>query len=894
MRIHSLTIDNVRAVEHLELRDLPDTGVIVVHGHNEAGKSTILDAIDAVLNERHSGASKKIKVLAPVGRDASPEVTLTATVGETTFTIHKRWLKGKLSELEIHAPQHRNLTGRAADDELERILSEQMDTQLARTLFLRQGELEPGIAAAGIPSITKALEAESGDEHAGDEDTGLMQAIEAEYGKYWTTATPPKRKGTYAAKFDAVEQAEAELREQEDAVQRLAGFVDEVARREEEIRAVDAELPQAKEELATREAEFAAANKVKEQAQAAEERLARAAATRERATQDVADRKALAARVDALREEEAGLRDSLGPAQEASETEQGKIAEHTGALEAAKARVKEVRAEVKSAEAAREYARALRRLTVVREQLERIGTAEQAYEALLQSAPQRTVTDKQVRALEQAHSELTLQRRLRDAASAKLEITAAHATLTVDGDAREIDGTETVAVREGTRLGLGEFAVVFRAAQGASDPDAAVEQAERAYADALAATGCASVEEARDWRDACKAHEADLKGARQRLDDALAGAGADELRAERTHLTQQVDELREAAGGDGADAPAEEPADTAAAEQAAEEELKAAQAALAAAERDVESAEAALKPYADKTAANALTVLQTRLEAKESETALAAQELDKAEAAAPASALAEALEAATAEEGAAKAAATELNSQLAEADPEFAAQLLKGAQARLANLDARGAEARNRITELTGRIEIAAGAAEKADRAAAELEAAQTDLDRATRRAEAVKLLRETMLAHRDAARARYVAPFTDAIRNRARVLFGPTVDFNLGEDLAISERTVDGVTVPLKELSGGTKEQLAILTRFAIADLVSAGEAATPVPVIVDDALGATDPARLARMNSLFSQVGKMSQVLVLTCFPQRFDRVAAARTVSIDELKNIGGTIG
>ena len=58
-------------------------------------------------------------------------------------------------------------------------------------------------------------------------------------------------------------------------------------------------------------------------------------------------------------------------------------------------------------------------------------------------------------------------------------------------------------------------------------------------------------------------------------------------------------------------------------------------------------------------------------------------------------------------------------------------------------------------------------------------------------------------------------------------------------------------------------------------------------MPVVVDDALGATDPERLARMNSLFSQVGKTSQVLVLTCFPQRFDRVAAARTYSMDELK-------
>nr|VDG61704.1 Uncharacterized conserved protein [Streptococcus thermophilus] len=50
MRIHSLIIDNVRAVEHLELTDIPDTGVVLIHGDNEAGKSTILDALDAVLN----------------------------------------------------------------------------------------------------------------------------------------------------------------------------------------------------------------------------------------------------------------------------------------------------------------------------------------------------------------------------------------------------------------------------------------------------------------------------------------------------------------------------------------------------------------------------------------------------------------------------------------------------------------------------------------------------------------------------------------------------------------------------------------------------------------------------------------------------------------------------
>ena len=59
---------------------------------------------------------------------------------------------------------------------------------------------------------------------------------------------------------------------------------------------------------------------------------------------------------------------------------------------------------------------------------------------------------------------------------------------------------------------------------------------------------------------------------------------------------------------------------------------------------------------------------------------------------------------------------------------------------------------------------------------------------------------------------------------------------------------------------------------------------------MIVDDALGATDPTRLELMNSLFNQVGRESQVFVLTCFPQRFDRVCVAKVASISELKQVG----
>lgn len=319
----------------------------------------------------------------------------------------------------------------------------------------------------------------------------------------------------------------------------------------------------------------------------------------------------------------------------------------------------------------------------------------------------------------------------------------------------------------------------------------------------------------------------------------------------------------------------------------ADTEAKLAEAKLAEAEQQLDTAEAALKPYADRKATSELTVLATRLEAKLAEAAAARTELDAAEAKTPRGELKASLEAARVAVAEAKAAYDDLAARSAAADPETAELLAAGARNRVASLQQRKSQAATRNSELRGRIEIAAGAAERKDRAEAELTAAEEELRRVSRRANAAKLLRDTMTRHRDAARARYTAPFNDALRSYARVLYGPTVDFSFGDALDISQRTVGDTTVALSELSGGTKEQLAILARFAIADLVTGGGDEGPAPVVVDDALGATDPERLSRMNLLFDQVGAKTQVLVLTCFPQRFDRVNAARRYSMAELK-------
>jgi uncharacterized protein YhaN len=86
---------------------------------------------------------------------------------------------------------------------------------------------------------------------------------------------------------------------------------------------------------------------------------------------------------------------------------------------------------------------------------------------------------------------------------------------------------------------------------------------------------------------------------------------------------------------------------------------------------------------------------------------------------------------------------------------------------------------------------------------------------------------------------------------------------------------------VPYESLSGGAKEQLGILARLAGAALVAKEDA---VPVVVDDALGFTDPDRLTRMSEVFDSVGAHGQVIVLTCSPTRYGGVTGAHRIDLN----------
>ncbi|MFD1479708.1 chromosome segregation protein SMC, partial [Paracoccus nototheniae] len=88
---------------------------------------------------------------------------------------------------------------------------------------------------------------------------------------------------------------------------------------------------------------------------------------------------------------------------------------------------------------------------------------------------------------------------------------------------------------------------------------------------------------------------------------------------------------------------------------------------------------------------------------------------------------------------------------------------------------------------------------------------------------------------------------------------------------------TRDGQAETLDMLSGGTREQVAILTRLAFARLFA--QAGRPMPVILDDALVHTDDDRIEAMFTALHRVAADQQVLVLTCRQRAFESLGGTR---------------
>jgi uncharacterized protein YhaN len=136
------------------------------------------------------------------------------------------------------------------------------------------------------------------------------------------------------------------------------------------------------------------------------------------------------------------------------------------------------------------------------------------------------------------------------------------------------------------------------------------------------------------------------------------------------------------------------------------------------------------------------------------------------------------------------------------------------------------------------------------------------------------------MRNERDNARRAYVVPLKEKIEHLGRLVFEVSFQVEVNEDLQIAGRTTGGVTVPFSPLSGGTREQLSLLFRLACSIIVAKDGGA---PLILDDALGYSDPERLRSMGVALARAARECQIIIFTCVPERYSNIGDATIVSM-----------
>jgi len=215
--------------------------------------------------------------------------------------------------------------------------------------------------------------------------------------------------------------------------------------------------------------------------------------------------------------------------------------------------------------------------------------------------------------------------------------------------------------------------------------------------------------------------------------------------------------------------------------------------------------------------------------------------------------------------------------------PERVKALAETAKGSLHTTQTRRSLAQTEHTEIQTRLKIHGeeGLHEKLHMAQTNLERISHENESLFRRAAVAKLLFESMRDERDKARQAYVAPLKDNIEGLGRLVFDDTFQVDINEDLQIASRTSKGVTVPFESLSGGTREQLSLIFRLACSMIV-AKDGGTPL--ILDDALGYTDPERLRLMGAVLAKAAKECQIIIFTCVPDRYGKVGEATIVALN----------
>ena len=876
MKLIRLRVSNYRGIANAEVL-FGAAGITLIDGPNEAGKTSLGEAIGILFEYPDSSHHRNVEAIKPVHKDEGPEVELDAECGPYTFSYFKRFLKKPETKLIVTNPRPENLTSRTAHERAEAILRETLDIHLWKALIIQQGNAisQPDLAAQ--TSLSRALDQVAGGRPADPRQENLFERAKHEYLCYYTAGGTEKRELVDARNTLAAAKAESVAIEA--SLRALDDDVEQAARLQRALIQLTSQEGRLTEDLATYTTAFNEIGKLEQDLEVARVKLRSAQQSENAARKDVDYRDTL---IKAAAAAEAAINNIQSDGAEAQagweQAKKGLADAQTVFSKADKDRsAADKEAALRRADF--DYYRDKLQLEQLRERKDRVDEARKKAAQADDVLRRNKVTDRALQIIEEAERELLT-------AQAKLETGAPQLRLeSVAECAVMINGKDTVLAKGAVRsltitssLHLG----IPKKLNIEVVPGASFEKLEKKLADCQTEldrccenAGVSSLIEARQSHNARNEATRRVAEKAQSEKENLRDLTYEKLAALLLGFEQTVP----AYIGDRAKIPMICP-DL----ESAEQEWKNSESDRRQISVTWESFRQALD-VAQGVWNNANAryhQLRSKIELAIKTRNHAKAELEQARAQVPDEGLNVTLANTVQQLGAEDATVRTLETSLQAKNPEKVKALVETAKGSLHAAQQRRNSSQTQLTEVQTRLKIHGeeGLQEKLDAAKARCARLDMEAIALNRRAVAAKCLFGLMQEERDRARQAYVAPLKQKVEQLGRLLFDDSFQVNINDNLQIASRTLQNITVPFESLSGGTREQLSLIFRSACAMIVSGYGG---MPLMLDDALGYTDPDRLRLMGAVLARAAKDCQIVIFTCVPDRYSNIGEATCVSL-----------
>lgn len=886
-------------------------GLNVIHGPNESGKTTLMEAIWCGLTLRSRATGLRVDELVPHA-GGIPTVELVFDHGGFQYTLLKCFdgHRGQTSlrfqpTASHHATEQQLLEGDAAEDRVRLTMGLGESAGRARAgdehlgvwplLWVREGEsgIRPSVRLfdGGRRSLGERLAAIAGEVLAGSGGEQTIAAVRTEYSRYFSEKQGKERTAENPLKT-ARDQLEAANSHLEMLSQRQAEYseaVDRYAELGDKVRGLSAQLPKlfaGKHQLQQQgeslghisqranaaRAELQAATARHTQLQQLMEQFDSLHRDREQAESRAAD---ATVRIGILKAELVALESPENGQEQSLET----LKEELHAADLGSRHLQTHLDAQRCRERIHELTDRLKRATASRERSERLKTQ-------IEDIPASESVMQELERLERRHEQAMV---AVHAAGAAIRVVPTQSTSIKLGSRTwqvEASTEWSQQIEEPTRFKLGDLAIIEVVPGGLEVGNfrRQAQETEKAIKQRLNELGFKSVNAARRMREARHRYEVQLQSAEITLEQiAPDGTGTieDDLAAHRQELEPIELQLAEM------DVNTSYPEDSRA--------LLATQVDIERrAQQSRERLESALSGMASKSTARESLI--AKISAAESELLAHTERVKQIETRVEALSktvsiekLRQELAQNTAAVVAKRGALESIEAEVRQAGGDQLDQALGKVAHDIASIESELELTRRQHHTLEGYLMAAdlMGLHEALKVAEAERDRAKARFEPLAQHAAAIRLLHNTLEETRDRARQSVVEPLRRTVSPLVQSVFGDT-GLAFDEQFAVEKVHRGGSSDLFEQLSGGTKEQLALLIRLGMAKVLAKGEKLT---VMLDDTLVATDKERFSRIVDVLIEVSESLQIILYTCHWERYESQTAglANTIAMASINRL-----